>query len=254
MKGILKKMLRPLRRAEINGRQVRPDPFPDPSRIEVARKLSHAVQGNFFGVTSVCALLKIAIEERQETTELVYHMMRACHQYKYALGNFVEYYRYEAGLLDTLYEPISIKGLITKVLSESKEAGEENQVGIESSIGKDMPDLVIGDETRVALVFTNLVNHAIVTSLPGHLIRIDIRKLNDSEWMLQIEQKGEEPTDPDHIFDLALEGGRKKEGSGGVNLDLFITRHLTVNILKGRISMSAGPDGRNRFKVVLPLR
>jgi K+-sensing histidine kinase KdpD len=253
MKGILKKLLKPLRKAEMNGRDAPADPVPDPFQIEVARKISHAIQGNFFGVTSVCALLKIAIEEKQDTAELVYHMMRACHQYKYALGNFVEYYRYGAGLRDTLYEPISIRGLVAKIVSENKDVAKEQQVSIESIIGQDMPDLVVGDETRIALILTNLLNHAIVTSPPGHLVRIDIQKSGESGWALQFEQETEDPIKPDQIFALQEEDP-DREGSGGVNLDLFITRYLVENILKGKITVSTTPDGCNRFKITLPLR
>ncbi|MEM9399095.1 MAG: HAMP domain-containing sensor histidine kinase [Verrucomicrobiota bacterium] len=120
------------------------------------------------------------------------------------------------------------------------------------------------DKDKLTKIVTNLINNAIKYTSPGGLIKVFLKKVQDSsskDFMVQITVEdngvGIGPEHLEHIFDrfYRASDGSIIEGSG---IGLNLTKEL-VNLWKGRISATspihATPDKPGtRFKVELPLR
>src|SRR6476661_4411631 len=97
-------------------------------KISIIRQASHEIQGAFFSVASVGAMVKLAVENGEETKDLLKHLMDACQTFKYRLSNFLEYTRYDAGLRDTRLEIVNIRPLLKRVVDENRVLANENNV------------------------------------------------------------------------------------------------------------------------------
>jgi signal transduction histidine kinase len=216
------------------------------SKREFIKQMSHEIQGNFFGVTSVCAMLKIAVENKEDTSILFEHLMNACHSYKYTLNNFLEYNRLEAGLRSAIYENIVIRNLMTRVVNENQRAAAEKKTSIQLSVSDEMPEQIISDEVRLSQICANLLTHAIASTKNGGSILVKVKQAGINQWILVVENEGE-------AIQLLPGHGYAEGVEEGLDLGLYITRHLVEDVLKGTISMSGELNTRTVCKVVLPL-
>jgi two-component system, sensor histidine kinase and response regulator len=216
------------------------------SKREFIKRVSHEIQGNFFGVTSVCAMLKIAVENKEDTTALFEHLMNACHSYKYTLNNFLEYNRLEAGLRSTIFESISIRSLLARIINENQPAAAEKQTSIELSVSDEMPDQITSDEIRISQICTNLLTYAIESTRSGGSVLVRVKEAGNNQWLLMVEhERGAGP--------IASDFGSDPGFQDGFNLGLYITRHLIEDILKGKIIVSGEPNDRVSYRVFLSL-
>jgi len=227
---------------------------PNDSKRELIRHVSHEIQGSFFGVAGTCVLLKHAIEKKQDTGILLDHLMNACNSYKYKLNNLLEYIRLDAGLRDTIYEPIDIRTLTGRIVSENQNMASERDIKIALSILDDTPEQIIGDESRISQICTNLLTNAITFTRPGSAVLMQVGKEGTDKWTLLVEDEGEGMTDEelDKVFDPFTTQENRMDNPEGLGLELFITRYLVKEVLKGKITVSSQPAIGTRFTVVLP--
>src|ERR1700743_3447879 len=97
--------------------------FPD--KAAFVRQITHDINGDFYGVTSLCLLLKRAIEKQEDPIPLLDHLTGACRDYTAKLGNFLQYIRLDAGIAETFKEPVDIRNLMNKLLAEYESLADE---------------------------------------------------------------------------------------------------------------------------------
>jgi signal transduction histidine kinase len=217
------------------------------------RQASHDIQGSFFGVTSICCMLKLAIENREDPVVLLDHLMDACQVYKYKLSNFLEYSRFDAGLRDTIPEPVNIRYLLSRVINELEHVATEKKVKIDLSVADDVPVEIRTDEFRVAQIAANLLDNAINFSPPGSPVFFQVKKEKDRDWAMVVEDRGEGMTADglDSVFKLLPKERNALKNPGG--LGLLVTRYLAEDVLGGKISLSSQSGIGTRCQVILPL-
>lgn len=223
------------------------------SKAAFVRQASHEIQGAFFGVSSICAMLKLSIENKEETGILLDHLIDACQTYKSKLSNFIEFTRFDAGLNDTLLEPINVKHLLNRVVNEIQDALSENEIKISLSISDEMPEQIRSDEFRIGLICTNLLSNAVNFSTAGSVVLINVQREAENSWAIVVENKGEGMTADtlNSVFKLSTSERYTLKNPGG--LGLFVTRYLVEDVLNGKITLSSWPHVGTVCKVVLPL-
>ncbi|MBC5786164.1 PAS domain-containing protein [Ramlibacter sp. USB13] len=112
-----------------------------------------------------------------------------------------------------------------------------------------------GDLTRLAQVFSNLVNNAVKYTPPGG--RIDLRATREAgEVVVEVCDNGSgiAPDLLPHVFDLFAQGrGTSQVGPPGLGIGLWLVRKL-VELHQGSIAASsAGPGQGSTFRVRLPM-
>jgi two-component system, NarL family, sensor histidine kinase BarA len=222
-----------------------------PAKAAFVRQASHDLRGTFFGLAGLCAMIAEAKDKEENVELLVDHLMEACHTYKFKLNNFLEYIRFDAGMVDTLLEPIGIRKLLERVIQENRYAASEKKVEIMLEVGRDLPELITTDEFRLAQVCTNLLSNAINFSPAGSEVMVRVRKEGNDSWALVIEDKGEGMTEKElkSVFRILAIDRIALKNPGG--LGLLVTRYLVEEILKGEITLKA--DRGTRITVILPL-
>jgi signal transduction histidine kinase len=216
------------------------------------RQASHDIQGSFFGVSSISVMLKSAVENKEDTLHLLDHLIDACQKYKYKLNNFLEYTRFEAGLRDTIPEPVNIRQLLGRVVSEVEYDAAEKRTTVDLFIADDVPVQIESDEFRIAQIASNLLLNAIQFSLPERRVSIQVKKNNDQGWVMIVQDKGEGMTEDQlsSIFKLLPEERSALKNPKG--LGLLVTRYLTEDILGGRLLLSSQTQEGTLCQVILP--
>jgi signal transduction histidine kinase len=126
--------------------------------------------------------------------------------------------------------------------------------GIELKVGVDRPLRLLGDDSRLEQVVTNLVSNAIKFTPPGGHVEIELRQYGSlARLTVRDSGMGIDAALLPHIFEPFRQGNCGRRRHEGLGLGLAIARHL-VRLHGGIIQAdSAGPGRGATFVVELPL-
>jgi len=219
----------------------------------IVSQTTHEIQGAFFSVASVGAMIKLAIENGEETKLLLDHFMDACQTFKYKLSNFLEYARFNAGLRDIRLELVNLKPLLTRIVNESQVLADEKNLKISLLISEEIPGQLLSDEFRLALICTNLVSNAIKSSLDESSVSISVKTEDDANWSIAIEDKGEGMTMEKLKVLFNPLPWEKMTPVNSAGLGLIVTRYLVEDLLGGKLSVTSQLQVGTTCKILLPL-
>jgi signal transduction histidine kinase len=216
------------------------------------RQASHEIQGSFFGVSSLCVLLKDAIGNQGDAGVLLDHLAEACRTYKHKLSNFLEYTKFNAGLLESVHEPVNIRQLLGRVVEDHEPFTEENDISIVLTISPDIPIRIISDEFRIAQVVANLVMNAIQFSPEGGRIGVcaELRDFNTLGLVVEDDGEGMSASQLKSVFRSSPEQRSALKNPAG--LGLLVAQLLVREVLGGEIILSSEPGHGTRCAVSLP--
>jgi signal transduction histidine kinase len=223
-----------------------------PEKASFVRHITHDINGDFYGVASLCFLLKRAIEKKEDPIPLLDHLTGACRDYNTKLGNFIQYTRSDAGIAETFKEPLNIRELLRKMIAEYESLMEEKMLSIDLLISEKVPAQILSDEFKISQVVANLLVNAISFSPHGVpiVLQIDIK----NNWLVIIvKDKGEGMTADqlDCIFDPSPSSRKKLKNPMG--LGLLVSRYLVEDVLKGKLSLASQENIGTEVNVLLPL-
>ena len=147
---------------------------PDNGNAEAVRKATHEIAGAFFSISGAAALLKVSLERDEEITAIVEHLKDACQDFKYRLGNLVEYTKRQAGLRDKRLDAVPFRPFISRMLLECTPFAEEYGVAIDAEYKGSIPENIVSDEFRLAIVLSNLLRYAIISTPVGGRVVLTI--------------------------------------------------------------------------------
>ena len=225
---------------------------PAPGKADFIRQITHDIKGDFFGVSSVCLILKLAIEKKDDPISILDRLTEACDEYKYKLNNFLEYTKFDAGLVETLREPVSLRSLLAAAVDETHTRTLPKAIRIDLTIAEDIPATITSDEHRLKHITENLLVNAINFSAPGGHIAVNAaRKKNYLQLSVSDNGVGMSQEQIDSLFKLTpAERVSLKNPTG---LGLLVTRYLVEDILQGKLSFISEPKTGTRVEIELPL-
>ena len=142
-------------------------------------------------------------------------------------------------------KPVDVKVLINDCILLIQPLADQKKVTITQNLE---PIKIMGDQSKLELVFTNLLSNAVQYNVEGGRIEVsakgDLIEVSDSGQGISAE-------DLPHVFDRFYRGD-KARSSGGTGLGLSICKAI-VEEHKGSITVVSEPSRRTTFKVRLPL-
>lgn len=165
----------------------------------------------------------------------------------------------EAGMMRIEYAPFSIRNTVHSIEMMFIQRAAQKGLQIDATVDAGLPDLLIGDVTRVTQILVNLVENAIKFT-PKGAIHISIKPLNIKPGlvMTQIEVSdtgiGIEHDKLDKIFERfeqAQDAVTRKYG--GTGLGLSIVREL-CDLQNGEINAQSNPGEGTTIIVKLPFK
>lgn len=168
------------------------------------------------------------------------------------IGNLLDVSRLQAGGLSLSIVPFNIVPLVERVVQ-----GIATTAGDAFTFQLRFPPrfpLVLGDESRIQMVLSNVLTNAVKYSPNGGTIRVG-GWIEGSHALIYISDQGigVAPEDRERIFERFYRADNSlARGTQGAGLGLYLTK-VIVEAHGGRIYAEAQPQGGTRFAFTLPL-
>jgi len=201
---------------------------------ESVRKATHEIAGSFFSISSAAAMLKMSLEKDEDITVIVEHLVEACQDFKYRLGNLVEYTNYHAGLLDTRLDAVRFKPFISRVVTECLSFAGEYGVGIDTRLADAVPETIVLDEFRLAIIINNLLKFAVTLTPAGGQVLLAIG--SDTRENITLFLSNAEKAPGTVVSENWFTPQQPGEPSGRTHrLDQTVTQYLVEHIFGGKL-------------------
>lgn len=153
------------------------------------------------------------------------------------ISDFLDVSRIESGKIEMKKEPVQVKSVASRVVEDLRPQASEKQVQVSARIVEgSLPLVALGDEQRIAQVFTNLIGNALKFTEPSGAIDISLNRQN-GEVVCKVRDTGcgIPPDEVDRVFDRFYQVEKVvTRKSGGTGLGLAIVKNI-VEAHGGRI-------------------
>ena len=182
------------------------------------------------------------------------------------INNVLELSKIESGKLELEHTPFRLRDRTDSVINVTSEAAHAKGLTLEVAVAPEVPELVLGDPTRVHQILLNLVNNAIKFTATGSVrVTVELASPEDSHEDMDpdclsvrfrvadtgIGMTGEQAARVFQPFTQADVSTTRKYG--GTGLGLSICKEL-AELMGGRISVRSQLGQGSEFSLLLPLR
>lgn len=221
------------------------------AKSEFLALASHELRTPMNGVLGMAELLKATdlTDEQQERIEMI---SRSGEALLGLLNEILDISKIEAGKLEIETREFGLRAMIDGVASLMGSRAKQSGLSYESVIAADVPDILIGDQTRIRQVLINIVGNAVKFTASGSIeIRAYQKPLDDKLLELHFEisdtGSGIELDAQQRIFDKFTQADSSTTRRyGGTGLGLAISKEL-VELMGGEIGVSSSPGVGSRF-------
>lgn len=183
----------------------------------------------------------------------------SCDQIRRHVNDLLDATRLETGKLSIHRQPVSLAGLLERVVSVMQSEAARRQILLTSACEPDLP-LVEVDGQRILQVLTNLVGNALKFTPAGGRVHLHAGRAPDrprEELLVGVQDTGPGiPADQrERIFERLQQldpPGDATTSRSGLGLGLYICREL-VKLHGGRIWVESEPGQGSHFQFTLPL-
>jgi PAS domain S-box-containing protein len=199
--------------------------------------------------------LDLLAAKSDPTTEAVRAIMeRQLHHMTRLIDDLLDVSRVSRGKIDLHREPLDVAQLVRSALEVSSPALEAARLRVEIKLPA-APMIVDGDRTRLAQVFSNLLNNAAKFTPAGGAVTIEVsRTAAEAEVRLADTGIGIERALLSQVFEMFVQApGHQSRAQGGLGIGLTLVRRL-IDLHGGRVwAESEGSNRGSVFIVRLPL-
>jgi signal transduction histidine kinase len=222
------------------------------ARDTVLANVSHEFRTPLAAQLASIELLRAGLKTSppEKLEELVLSLERGTLRLTRLIDNLLESVRIEAGQLDVRRQSIELADVVddARVLVEALllQRGQPLETDVPAGLA------LLGDATRLAQVFVNLIANASKFAPEGSPVRIGAQRdgATISAW---VEDAGPGLPEGDavSIFERFKRGGTQEPEPGGLGLGLWISRSI-VERHGGHLTAARTPQGLTRFTLTLP--
>jgi PAS domain S-box-containing protein len=173
------------------------------------------------------------------------------------INDILDYSKIEAGMMQLETIPFDIGDLVQSIEIMFSEKAREKKLQLIKILDPDLPDILIGDPTRLTQILINLIGNAIkFTSAGSVTIAINRLSATDDQCSISISVKDTGIGIPEDkqkdVFERFMQASSETTRNyGGTGLGLSIVKRL-VEIQNGEISINSLEGEGAEFRIVMP--
>ena len=170
------------------------------------------------------------------------------------IADLLDLSKIEVGELTLTEKVFPVRSLVEAVQYSLGPVAEEKGLEFTATIAPEMPADILGDETRLTQIVTNLVDNAIKFTDHGS-VRLLIEPVPGERWRIEVRDTGRGILEEDYerIFEPFRQVGPATSTARGAGLGLAITRQL-ADIMRGEVRVNSQIGKGSVFEVHLPLK
>ena len=221
------------------------------ARTEFLSNMSHEIRTPLNGVMGFADMLKTT-PLSEDQVSYVKRITSASRTLLEIVNDVLDFSKIDAGRMDVEMRPFDLRTVIDEVVTLVEAARPNPQVRISYHVANDIAAQVVGDETRVRQVLTNIVGNAAKFTEAGH-VRLDARLRSGRLCIIVADTGPGIPADKlEHIFS----GFSQADSSitrrfGGTGLGLSISRSL-AKLMDGDLTLVSAPGEGTNAILTLP--
>ena len=175
------------------------------------------------------------------------------------VNDILDYSKIESGIIIFESYPISIKDIFTSLNSMLLNKANDNNIHLSFNYEVSLPDVVLGDQTRITQILLNLINNAIKFTKKGgvEVVAKILKEEKDSylfEFLIKDTGIGIPEDELQHIFERFRQAkSNTTRNYGGTGLGLSIAKQL-VELQGGEIMVRSRVGFGSEFIVTLPFK
>jgi nitrogen-specific signal transduction histidine kinase len=223
----------------------------DRMKSEFVANVTHELRTPVNGIQGNTQELLMMAQD-QDMIRILRLIERGCTNMHSLINNILDFSKLEAGKFQLERREFSFRDMIEYVRSNHINKIQEKGLNLFISISPDIPEVLVGDELRVAQILNNLLSNATKFTSVGKIMleAITTKTVNgriELFFMVVDTGIGIDKKDQDHLFkSFSQVDASVSRRYGGTGLGLCISKQL-VELMGGAISVESEPGKGTMF-------
>ncbi len=224
---------------------------------EFLANMSHEIRTPMNGVIGTLQLLEGTTLDASQR-EYVHVAHKSADALLAILNDILDLSKIEAGKLSLEDIPFDLRELVQELVVLHSLKAEQKGIELNSEINEQVPDVIVGDPTRVRQILVNLITNALKFTSEGEVsITMNIKEKTEDKVLLRIEVSDTGVGIPLDKQQKLFSAFTQADGSttrkyGGTGLGLAIVRQL-VEMMNGELGIDSDAGKGARFWFEIPM-
>ena len=221
------------------------------AKSQFLANMSHEIRTPMNGVLGIAELL-LGTELDTRQRHFAETVRRSGEALLHVINEILDFSKIEAGKLEIDLVDFSLREVTDDVMQLLDEGARAKGLALKCRIAAGVPDMIVGDPTRVRQVLINLVGNAVKFTERGEVV-VDITVAGADKLRFEVRDTGIgiAPEAHAHVFQAFSQAdGSMTRRYGGTGLGLAICKEL-VGLMGGELGLTSTPGVGTTFNFTL---